>query len=134
MNIFQSIRVLMKHIYTQQPQCLLNYQPSHFFYIAQLLCNALLKCNFLLNCCMQKNFHMAQAGSFSTILGCGILCHTFLDGRELHICVCATQCNTPSLYHSDSPETSENHLHFSYFVITYNHPHTPTNAFVGLCG
>jgi hypothetical protein len=31
------------------------------------------------------NFHMAQVGSFSTILGCGILCHTFLDGRELHI-------------------------------------------------
>jgi len=30
-------------------------------------------------------FHMAQAGSFSTILGCGILCYTFLDGRELHI-------------------------------------------------
>jgi len=31
------------------------------------------------------NFHMAQAGNFSTILGCGILCHTFMDGRELHI-------------------------------------------------
>jgi len=31
------------------------------------------------------NFHMAQAGSFSTILGCSTLCHTFLDGRELHI-------------------------------------------------
>jgi len=30
-------------------------------------------------------FHMAQAGSFSTILGCGILSHRFLNGRELHI-------------------------------------------------
>lgn len=31
------------------------------------------------------NFHMAQAGSFSTILECCILCHIFPDGREIHI-------------------------------------------------